>query len=195
MEKTIIGLTGQSGAGKSTVAFVFENEGFYIIDADKISKEVTSRKEVISKLTENFDDILFEDKTLNKRKLAKIVFSDKEELKKMNNILFPLIEKEIMLIVDNSENAYILLDAPQLFESGMNIQCDNVVSVVANKEKLLERIVQRDSITVDEAKKRLNSQYTREFFEKNSDFVIYNNSGVKDLIDKTQRVITSIKTN
>lgn len=195
MEKTIIGLTGQSGAGKSTVAFVFENEGFCIIDADKISKEVTSRKEVISKLTENFDDILFEDKTLNKRKLAKIVFSDKEELKKMNNILFPLIEKEIMLIVDNSENAYILLDAPQLFESGMDIQCDNVVSVVANKEKLLERIVQRDSITVDEAKKRLNSQYTREFFEKNSDFVIYNNSGVKDLIDKTQRVITSIKAN
>ena len=195
MKKTIIGLTGQSGAGKSTVAFVFENEGFYIIDADKISKEVTSRKEVVSKLSENFDDILFEDKTLNKRKLAKIVFSDKKELEKMNNILFPLIEKEIVSIVDNSKNTYILLDAPQLFESGMNIQCDNIVSVVANKEKLLERIVQRDSITVDEAKKRLNSQYTREFFEKNSDFVIYNNSGVKDLIDKTQRVITSIKAN
>ena len=130
MDKVIIGLTGQSGAGKSTVSHLFERDGFFIINADKVSREVTARPDVLKMLENNFgESIILDDGTLNRRKLAGIVFSDKEKLQLLNSVMFPIVTKEIANKIEETDCRYFLLDAPQLFESGANKLCNKIVSV------------------------------------------------------------------
>ena len=194
MDKVIIGLTGQSGAGKSTVSHLFERDGFFVINADRVSREVTTRTDVLKILENNFGkSIILDDGTLNRRKLAGIVFSDKEKLQLLNSIMFPIVTKEIENKIKETDCVYFLLDAPQLFESGANKMCDRIVSVIAPKEMLIERAMERDEISYEEAEKRLNSQYPEQFFIDNSDFVINNSTTICDLIDVVQTTIKEIR--
>ena len=192
MDKLIIGLTGQSGAGKSTASFVFENEGFYVINADRVSRMVTMRKDVLDTLKKTFGNVLLESGMLDRRALAKIVFSDKEKLQLLNSILFPIITSEIQNIIDEIDCKYILLDAPQLFESGADKQCHKIVSVIAPKEKLIERAMERDGISHEDAEKRLNSQFPEDFFKEKSDYIITNDTTIDNLIKQTKQIVKEI---
>ena len=194
MDKVIIGLTGQSGAGKSTVSHLFERDGFFVINADRVSREVTARPDVLKILENNFGkSIILDDGTLNRRKLAGIIFSNKEKLQLLNSIMFPIVTKEIENKIKETDYIYFLLDAPQLFESGANKMCDKIVSVIAPREILIERAMERDEISYEEAKNRLDSQYPEQFFIDNSDFVINNSTTICDLIDATQTTIKEIR--
>lgn len=194
MKKIIIGLTGQSGAGKSTVSCLFERDGFYIINADKVSRKVTSTPEVLSLLKENFgDDIILEIGGLNRRALANIVFTNKEKLQLLNSLLFPIITKEIEKMIDETDKEFVLLDAPQLFESGADKICDKIISVIAPRDMLIERAVERDDISYEEAENRLKSQYSQKFFIDNSNYIIENKTTISDLIDNTLVKIKEIR--
>ena len=194
MKKIIIGLTGQSGAGKSTVSCLFERDGFYIINADRVSHKVTSTPEVLSLLKENFGDgIISETGGLNRRALANIVFTNKEKLQLLNSLLFPIITKEIEKMIDETDKEFVLLDAPQLFESGADKKCDKIISVIAPRDILIERAVERDDISHEEAENRLKSQYTQKFFIDNSNYIIENKTTISDLIDNTLVKIKEIR--
>lgn len=194
MYKKIVGLTGQSGAGKTTVSFLFETNDFFIINTDKIARQLQSEPFVIEILKNNFgDEVVTPDKALDRKQLARIVFSDKKELEKLNSIMFPLVIDKVKEIILDTEEPLILLDAPQLFESGVNCICDTIVAVICSKNKLIERIVERDNITVENAKLRLNSQKTEKFFIDNADYVIQNNSDIENLIRETDNIINLIK--
>ena len=194
MKKIIIGLTGQSGAGKSTVSCLFERDGFYIINADKVSCKVTSTPEVLSLLKENFgDSIILETGGLNRRALANIVFTNKEKLQLLNSLLFPIITKEIEKMIDETDKEFVLLDAPQLFESGADKICDKIISVIAPRDMLIERAVERDDISYEEAENRLKSQYSQQFFIDNSNYIIENKTTIGDLIDNTLVKIKEIR--
>lgn len=194
MRKIIIGLTGQSGAGKSTVSCLFERDGFYIINADKVSRKVTSTPEVLSLLKENFgDSIILETGGLNRRALANIVFTNKEKLQLLNSLLFPIITKEIEKMIDEADKEFVLLDAPQLFESGADKICDKIISVIAPRDMLIERAVERDNISYEEAENRLKSQYSQQFFIDNSNYIIENKTTISDLIDNTLVKIKEIR--
>lgn len=194
MKKIIIGLTGQSGAGKSTVSCLFERDGFYIINADKVSRNVTSTPEVLSLLKENFgDNIILETGGLNRRALASIVFTNKEKLQLLNSLLFPIITKEIEKMIDETDKEFVLLDAPQLFESGADKICDKIISVIAPRDMLIERAVERDDISYEEAENRLKSQYSQKFFIDNSNYIIENKTTISDLIDNTLVKIKEIR--
>lgn len=194
MKKIIIGLTGQSGAGKSTVSCLFERDGFYIINADKVSRKVTSTPEVLSLLKENFgDSIILETGGLNRRALANIVFTNKEKLQLLNSLLFPIITKEIEKMIDETDKEFVLLDAPQLFESGADKICDKIISVIAPRDMLIERAVERDDISYEEAENRLKSQYSQQFFIDNSHYIIENKTTISDLIDNTLVKIKEIR--
>lgn len=194
MRKIIIGLTGQSGAGKSTVSCLFERDGFYIINADKVSRKVTSTPEVLSLLKENFgDSIILETGGLNRRALANIVFTNKEKLQLLNSLLFPIITKEIEKMIDETDKEFVLLDAPQLFESGADKICDKIISVIAPRDMLIERAVERDDISYEEAENRLKSQYSQQFFIDNSNYIIENKTTISDLIDNTLVKIKEIR--
>ena len=196
MKSYIIGLTGQSGAGKTTVCEAFENCGFHIINADLVSRYITeNNKDCLNELKVTFGDEYIENGVLNRRKLGSLVFSDKKELNKLMAITFPYIIDEINRRVEKigNNNNIIVIDAPTLFESGLNKHCDKIVSVVADEALRLNRIINRDDISYDEVKKRFASQLTEKFFKENSDFLIENNNSESDLKDKAVSIAEEIK--
>lgn len=193
----IVGLTGQSGAGKTTVCDTFEKSGFAIINADIVAREVMSKRSKCLEETVNvFGDILLEDGTLDRKKLAGIVFSDSDKLSIYENIIFPYIISSIKEKIDMYKKEmynYILLDAPTLFESKADGLCDIIVSVIADRDIRLNRILKRDSITLHEAESRLNSQKNDDFYTGKSDYVIKNNGSLSELENNTMDVVNSIK--
>lgn len=194
MKSYIVGLTGQSGAGKTTVCEAFESCGFHIINADMVSRYVsTENKECLSELQAAFPDFV-ENGVLNRRKLGAFVFAYRNELDKLTSITFPYITNEISSRIEKiGDNELILIDAPTLFESGLNKNCDKIVSVIANQDIRLKRIIKRDNISEEEAKKRFSSQLSEEFFKKNSNYFIENNSSVDELRNKAIKTAQNIK--
>lgn len=195
MKPYIVGLTGQSGAGKTTVCDTFASLGFHIINADLISRYVTeNNKTCISQLKTAFGDEYIENGVLNRRKLGSLVFADREKLDKLMSVTFPYIIEEICRRIEKiGENSIIVIDAPTLFESGLDKSCDIIVSVIANRNLRLNRIIERDGLSEKEAEKRFSSQMSEEFFKNNSDCVLENNGSVKEMIDKAIITAQNIK--
>ena len=188
----IVGLTGQSGAGKTTVSGVFESKGFHVINADYISREISKKPEVLLELQGSFGENIVIDGVLDRRSLGKLVFSSRELLDILSSIMFPKVKEEIEKQIKNSTSQYILLDAPQLFEGGADNLCAKIVAVIAPKDILIQRIMKRDGISERDAIQRLNSQKSETFFLENADFAIQNDGDVLSLIDKTEEVIEKI---
>ena len=175
----IIGLTGLTGAGKSTVAQKLMAYGCYHIDADKVAREVINNNEnVKNKLKERFgSDVINADGTTNRPLLASRAFADEESTNALNEITHPAVIEEIKSIIkDMKEVGYrgIIIDAIALFESGLDSLCDFNVTVVAPKEIRLERIIKRDNITEEKALERINAQKDESFFTNKADFVLWN---------------------
>ncbi|MDE6004254.1 MAG: dephospho-CoA kinase [Oscillospiraceae bacterium] len=187
MSVVVIGLTGQTGAGKSTVSRIFSENGFALIDADKISREVVEiGKPCLNELADYFgNQILNADNSLNRKALAKIVFTDKRKLESLNSICHPFITEKIFRLINQNalhgENL-ILLDAPTLFESKASDFCDMIISVIANPELRCQRIMQRDNLTQELALERMNAQLEENFFIQHSDYIIRNNASLAQLL-------------
>lgn len=193
----IIGLTGQTGAGKTTVSQIFLDNEFYIINADLVAKMVMSKgTPCLNEVVQVFGkDVLDNDGELIRYKLADIVFTDKSQLEKLNSITYPYIVNQIKRMIDSALtfcSNKILIDAPTLFESGCNRLCDKIVSVVSVKELRIRRIIARDGITKSQAENRIKSQLSEEFFRTYSDYIIENNTSEQDLQLKTLDVISKI---
>ena len=175
----IIGLTGLTGAGKSTVAQKLMAYGCYHIDADKVAREVINNNEnVKNKLKERFgDDVINADGTTNRPVLATRAFADTESTNALNAITHPAVTEEIKSIIkDMEEIGYrgVIIDAIALFESGEDKLCDFTVAVVAPMDIRLERIMKRDNITEEKALERINAQKDEKFFTEKADFVLWN---------------------
>ncbi len=175
----IIGLTGLTGAGKSTVAQKLMAYGCYHIDADKVARKVINNNEnVKNKLKMRFgDDVINPDGTTNRPLLATRAFADENSTNALNEITHPAVTEEIQSIIkDISEVGYrgVIIDAIALFESGEDKLCDFTVAVVAPKEIRLERIMSRDNITEEKALERINAQKDESFFTSRADFVLWN---------------------
>lgn len=194
----VIGLTGQTGAGKSTVSKIFAENEFAVINADLISRKVVEKGEkCLDELIDVFSPcILNDDGTLNRKMLGSIVFSDKTKLEMLNSIIYPYITSEILNEIRNySESGYklILLDAPTLFESHADDFCEIIISVIADEEIREKRIIERDGLTQKQAQDRMNSQHDADFFAANSDFVIENNDTIDTVNGISKEVSDKIK--
>ncbi len=175
----IIGLTGLTGAGKSTVAQKLMAYGCYHIDADKVAREVINNNEnVKNKLKERFgDDVINVDGTTNRPLLASRAFADTDSTNALNEITHPAVTEEIKSIIkDMEEVGYrgVIIDAIALFESGEDSLCDFTVAVIAPMDIRLERIMKRDNITEEKALERINAQKDETFFTEKADFVLWN---------------------
>ena len=177
MKKTIvIGLTGQIGAGKSTVCGFAKKMGIPVINADSIARE---------------EDILFPDGSLNRKLLAKRAFSSKEKTALLNSVTHPyIIGKTKQRIAELSESGAdtVIFDAPQLFESGGNKLCDIIAAVTAPEEVRLRRIMERDGITREEALLRMKAQHSEEFFKENCRYIIDGSLSLEE-VEKAARGI------
>jgi len=196
--KLIVGLTGQTGAGKSTVSKIFRENGFAVIDADRIAREVVEPEtECLSEIAEIFgSEVINPDATLNRKKLAEIVFSDRSKLEMLNTTIYPYITDEILRLINSySENgrSFILLDAPTLFESRASDFCDIIISVLADPELRKERIIKRDRLSPEQAQKRMDSQLDDDFFASHSDYIIKNNGHIDSVSEIAKEISDKIK--
>lgn len=189
----IIGLTGQSGAGKSEAAKIFKDKGFFIIDADKTTKEVyDTEPECIKKLQDEFGEDIALFGEIDRKKLASIVFSSKEALNKLNKIVLPYIVKQVHIQIKNAKTPYILLDAPLLFESGLGDICNYTIGILAPYSQREKRILKRDSLNEKEAQKRLLSQPDDAYYTERCDFVILNDGEKDKLKNHICEILSSI---
>ena len=194
----IVGLTGQTGAGKSTVSRVFVEQGFSLIDADRIAREVVEPgSPCLDELFEYFGStIRGENNSLNRRALASIVFTDAHKLEVLNRIIHPYITEEIFRRINQfaqEGHILILLDAPTLFESKASDFCDLIISVLADPEIRRDRIIARDHLTEEAALQRMQAQLPEEFFVKHSDYIIRNNADLTKLTALAEEVADKVK--
>ncbi|MEG0456579.1 MAG: dephospho-CoA kinase [Oscillospiraceae bacterium] len=192
----IIGLTGQSGAGKTTICKAFEKNNFKIINCDKIARKATEKHtEGLIQIINYFgEDVLNSDNTLNRKALSSICFNNKEKLNKLNSILHPIIFNLIKTEISKFENDdYVVLDAPTLFESGADKLCDKIISVICDEKIRFERIMKRDNISNNEIENRFKSQKNEDFFISNSDFIIKNDKNIEYALNQVEKVINEIK--
>ncbi len=191
--KKIIGLTGTTGSGKSTVSEFFKEYGFFIINCDKIAKDVVeSDREILSKLSDAFGKDILEGGVLNRKLLAFRAFKDASSTELLNNITLPYIIKKIKELISGCKSTYILLDAPTLFESGADSMCSMTVGVVCDPKTRIERIISRDNITEQQALSRVSAQKSDDFFRNNCTYIIENNSNLDQLKAQTQAIIDFI---
>jgi len=193
----IIGLTGGSGAGKGEVCKAFLSFGIESIDTDKISREVTKKNsECLRELVEHFSGgILTAHGELDRKKLAETAFSSKKNHDMLNKITHKYIlneTKRVMLDMEKAGSKAVIVDAPLLFESGFDKDCDVIISVISDLDKRIERIIKRDKITFEQAETRIKNQKSDEFFIENSDYVIYNNSDYAVLYTQVSRIYNSV---
>lgn len=172
-----LGLTGPTGAGKTTVARLLEQNGIPLVDADAIARTVTEKgSPVLSALADTFGkDILFPDGSLDRRALAAVAFSSKENTEKLNAVTHPAILARIRRALADATGDAVILDAPLLFETGLDALCDHTVAVVADEAVRLARITARDGISEEAAKKRMAVQPDTAFYAARADILLYNN--------------------
>ena len=189
----IIGLTGQSGAGKSTVSAVFESRDFSVIDCDRIAREAARNSAFLNELSERFPQkLLNPDGSLNRQATADLIYNDTRAREKYQRVIFPYIIYEMIREIKES-GGIVVLDAPTLFEAGLDIICDKIVAVTADTEMCVRRITERDKIGEQQARERLSSQKSAEFFRIHSDYHIENNTTAADLRENAAKVADKIK--
>lgn len=174
----IIGLTGQTGAGKTSVGELLAAEGCEVIDTDKIAKTVTEKgSPVLCVLAEAFGEDILDNGELNRKLLAERAFSSRENTEKLNAATHPEITKRVEKRIEEafkSGKKAAVIDAAALFESGEDKLCDFTVAVICPEEIRFERIMKRDSITEEQARVRIKGQRDEQYYIHNADMIIRN---------------------
>jgi dephospho-CoA kinase len=172
----IIGLTGGIGSGKTTVANYFQSKGIPVYISDVEAKKVMASPEIISQIVAIFGaDILGENDTLNRDKLASIVFNNPDKLKQLNSIVHPAVKKHFEQWVGNNKNfPYLVKEAAILFESGSYKDCDAIITVCAPMETRINRVLERDASTREKVLQRINNQISDDERIAKSQYVITN---------------------
>ena len=181
----IIGVTGTSGAGKTTICILLkEKYDACIIDADEIARRLSKKGSIyLQSIVEYFgEEILDDDGELKRSELASLIYENDEKRQGLNRLTFMYVVQEIKNKINELvDKSLIVIDAPLLFESKLDQICDFVIGVTATEEKKIQRICERDHISDEMAKKRLAIQITEDEIQQKADFVIENNGDVEVL--------------
>lgn len=187
-DKHIIGLSGQTGAGKSEVAAILRELGAGVVSADIAARQAVEEADVKAALSAAFGDVLNPDRSLNRARVARIAFSSKKNLRLLNSITHPRIVEIMLDMAAGCEQDIVIFDAPQLFEARADVFCEKIISVLSTREKRLERLIRRDHLRREEVELRMSAQYDEEFFIAHSDRIIDNNGTVEELRARVKEV-------
>ena len=193
-----IGLTGGIGSGKSEVSNFFRSWGACIFDADKEAKDIINnnidaQKEIIKEFGSDVIDL---EQNIDKKKLARIAFQDEFHQLALNSIIHPHVFKKIDTTFEKikSENKYscFVVDAALIYESGADTHMDYVIVITSLLRYRTERVMSRNNITRDDFLKRVSLQWSDEDKEHLADYVIQNNSDLKNLEKESKKIFSSI---
>jgi len=194
----IVGLTGGIASGKTLVSNELRKLGAHIIDADVIAREIVEPgSPALAEIVKEFGaGILKADGTLDRKALAKIVFSDKEKLLILNRITHPKIIERTKALIGEIRSAHkdplIIIDAAVLIEAGIHASVDEVVVVHISEDEQMKRLIARDNLTDDEARKRVASQLPLKEKTVHADYVIDNSGSPEATLERVQGLFLSL---
>lgn len=189
-----IGITGSIACGKSTVSDYLIAKGYTIIDADKIGHVALTSDDVKRKLSEKFSDEILENNEINREKLGKLVFGNDDNLKILNSIIHPKIKELILkLQEEHKDEDLVFLDIALLYEANFVDLVEKVVVVYVDEDVQLERLMTRNSLSKEEALKRIESQMSPREKASLGDFVINNSYSKEDTFQQIDEIIEKLK--
>lgn len=190
----IIGITGNIGSGKSTISKYLEKIGYEVINVDKLAHQILENNTVKNEIVKTFKkDILTNDR-VDRKKLGEIVFKNKAELTKLNNIMHPKIIDEIKKIISSNKNNFLFFDIPLLFELNISYLFDVIICVYISKNLQIKRIKKRDNRNYKQIREIIKSQLSVEYKIENSTYSI-NNKNIKKSIRKMKKILKGLYEN
>jgi len=191
-----IGITGGIGSGKTTVSHYLLDNGYFVIDADKVARELVEKgTPVLQELVGTFGgQILTEDGELDRRALAEIAFSNPSQKKQLDQVMHHRILEKIELMMENLPSAEVVfVDAALIFEAGWNQYFDQVWLVDASEEIRRERIRMRDDLTRVQILERMNAQLNSYERRQRADRVLWNEGSKEELYEQVERLLNNLK--
>jgi dephospho-coA kinase len=190
----IIGITGSIACGKSLVSNYLQEKGYTIIDADKIGHMALENDEVKKQLVNKFGKSILKDNEVNRVTLGKLVFENNENLKELNNIIHPQIRKNISEQIQVHKNEkLVFVDVPLLFEAKFDDLVEKIIVISLDEKIQLERLMNRDSLSKEEALQRIKSQIPVREKEKLGDYVVDNSFTQENTYNQVDRILEKLK--
>jgi len=195
----LAGLTGGMGSGKTTVGKLFLSLGAYVLDADELCRSLVEPGKPAWQETVDLlgNEVLRDDQTLDRRKVADIVFTDPEKKKALEAILHPRVMEEEQAIykdiMKDDPGALVIIDAALLIESENYRKVDKVIVITCDKETQLHRIMAKNTFSREDAQRRLQQQMPLEEKIKFADYVLHNDSGLPELEEKVEALFHQLK--
>ena len=191
-----VAITGNIASGKSCVEKILQEAGYNVLDADKVGHELLKYdSDTIDNIKKLFKgiDILNTDNSLSRDKIGKIIFYDIEKKKELENILHKKIDAKTKLFFEEHKNEKIVFASiPLLFECNMDKEYNKIIFVSAPEKLRIERLIQRNKYSLDYAKKRIQSQEKEETKITKSDYIITNNSDIKNLKIQVEMILDNL---
>ncbi len=186
-----VGVAGGIGSGKTEACKLFESFGVRILSADRIARDIIdSDAEVKKKIVKLFGEHVYVDNHLDRKLVARMIFSDEHLQQKMNDIVHPVVIQHIDTIVQQVKHecteAIMMVEAALLFESGADAMLDYVILIDADEKQRIERVMKRDNITRQAVVERIKSQMPVRDARRCADFVIHNNGNLSELREQSQ---------
>ena len=190
----IIGITGSIACGKSLVSNYLQEKGYTIIDADKIGHMALENDEVKKQLVNKFGKSILKDNEVNRVTLGKLVFENNENLKELNNIIHPQIRKNISEQIQVHKNEkLVFVDVPLLFEAKFDDLVEKIIVISLDEKIQLERLMNRNSLSKEEALQRIKSQIPVREKEKLGDYVVDNSFTQENTYNQVDRILEKLK--
>lgn len=195
----LAGLTGGMGSGKTTIGQMFRDLGAHVIDADKISRALVEPgkpawQEIVDLLGKS---VLRDDQTLDRGKIADIVFNDTKKKEGLEAILHPRVMEEEQRLFEGIRNgdpsALVIIDAALLIESGNHRKVQKVIVIACGEETRIQRIMAKKNFTREDAERRLRQQMPLKDKIKYADYVLHNDSGFPELKEKVEALFHQLK--
>lgn len=191
MNPSRIVITGLIASGKSTLADILREEGFVVIDADKVNKKLIEEggtNYLAIKNERDFKDA-FDGDRLDKTKLGQIIFSDPKKMEKLNSITHKNIIKEIEKEIESVDEKTVFIEIPLYFQMKEKFENDGVILVTCKKDVQIKRLMARDKISESFARKKIESQDTLAYMVDNSDIIIDNSGDEEELRTKIKNML------
>ena len=197
-QSKIIGLTGSIATGKSQAAKIIRSLGYPVIDADLIAREIVNDLDVSDNIKKYFGEDIYIDKVLNREKLGRIIFEDKNKRDKLNEITHPAIYRRINSEIESLKDDVIFLDIPLLIETidnliRYNLKIDEIWLVYVSEDIQINRLMKRDGIEYEYAKEKILSQIPVAEKKKYAKVLLDNSKSVEDLELNIKREIQKLK--